>query len=109
MRTSMKTIATAIALLVPVMSWAQSTNEPLTRAQVRAQLIQLEKAGYNPAQRDNATYPTRLQAAEARVAAQNDMGGTTATGIGGTMSGSSASGHSVTVTPSPSNALFRHH
>lgn len=109
MRTSMRTIATAIALLVPVMSWAQSSNGPLTREQVRAQLIQLERAGYNPAQRDNETYPTRLQAAEARVAAQNGTVGTATTGVGGTTNGSSASGHSVSVAPFASNALFRHH
>ncbi|WP_322068824.1 DUF4148 domain-containing protein, partial [Paraburkholderia bannensis] len=39
-------------------------------AQVRAELVQLEKAGYNPAA-DYTQYPQNLQAAQARVDAQN--------------------------------------
>jgi hypothetical protein len=54
---------------VPVASFAQ--NQPVTRAQVRAELIQLEKAGYNPSTVNRSKYPTDIQAAEARVAAQN--------------------------------------
>ena len=44
----------------------------VTRAQVRAQLVQIETAGYNPAA-DHTQYPKNLQAAEARVAAQNSV------------------------------------
>jgi len=49
---------------------AQS-NGPVTREQVNTELIQLENAGYNPHAKDNS-YPATLQAAEARVAKQND-------------------------------------
>ncbi|NPT44802.1 DUF4148 domain-containing protein [Paraburkholderia sp. 1N] len=87
MKSLIKAVAIALVLAAPVASFAQS-NQPVTRAEVRNQLIQLEKAGYNPSVADNATYPADIQAAEARVAAQN---GSTS-GVGGVVSGSSESG-----------------
>jgi glucose/arabinose dehydrogenase len=42
----------------------------LTRAQVYAQLVQLEQVGYNP-NGSHFTYPAKTQAAEARLAASN--------------------------------------
>jgi hypothetical protein len=68
----------ALALAAPAMSFAQTTNEPVTRAQVRADLIQLENAGWRPNAQD-AYYPNDVQAAEARV----HSGDATATGYGG--------------------------
>ena len=63
-------IIVSTVFAVPVASFAQS-NQPVTRAQVRAELIQLEKAGYNPTTANDYDYPANIQAAEARVAAQN--------------------------------------
>ncbi|MGF6973681.1 hypothetical protein QFZ94_002108 [Paraburkholderia sp. JPY465] len=67
----MNTIPKAIALLVcvsvPAVSFAQTSNDPTTRAQVRAQLVQLEHAGYKPSK---LHYPADIQAAEARVGAR---------------------------------------
>ncbi|MBM2656359.1 DUF4148 domain-containing protein [Burkholderia diffusa] len=51
-----------------VASFAQ-TVAPLTRAQVRAELTNLERAGYNPIP-DDVEYPARLQKAEARLQAE---------------------------------------
>ena len=68
----------ALALAAPAMSFAQTTNEPVTRAQVRADLIQLENAGWRPNSQD-AYYPNDIQAAEARV----HSGDTVSTGYGG--------------------------
>lgn len=81
----------AVLVAVPAVSFGQTNSGPLTRAQVRAQLIQLERAGYNPATANKTQYPRGIQAAEARIQAQ---GGTqsAATGVGGTTS-SAASGH----------------
>ncbi|WP_250504300.1 DUF4148 domain-containing protein [Caballeronia sp. AZ7_KS35] len=63
------TIVVAAALAIPAASsFAQS--QPVTRAQVKAELVQLERAGYNPTA-DQTTYPAQIQAAEAKVAAQN--------------------------------------
>jgi hypothetical protein len=44
MNSIIKAVAIAVALSAPVVSFAQS-NQPLTRAEVRSQLVQLEKAG----------------------------------------------------------------
>jgi hypothetical protein len=89
MNSLIKAVAIAVALSAPVVSFAQS-NQPVTRAEVRSQLAQLEKAGYRPGG-DHANYPDQIQAAEARVAAEN---GSTS-GVGGVVSGSSASGASA--------------
>jgi hypothetical protein len=61
----------ASALAAPALSFAQS-NAPLTRAEVRADLIRVEQAGYNPSTSDDATYPADIQAAEAKIAAQDN-------------------------------------
>ena len=70
MKSLIKAVAIAVVLAAPVASFAQS-NQPLTRAEVRAQLVQLEKAGYNPAAGRDPSYPEDIQAAEAKVALQN--------------------------------------
>jgi len=87
MKSLIKAVAIAVVLAAPVASFAQS-NQPLTRAEVKAQLVQLEKAGYNPALVNDAAYPSDIQAAEARVAAENSA----TRGVGGAVSGSSDSG-----------------
>ena len=73
----MRKLACAIAavslLAAPMTSSAQSTNEPLTRAQVRDDLIAVEQAGYSPAAANDDNYPQDIQAAEARIAAQRQM------------------------------------
>jgi hypothetical protein len=86
MKSLIKAVAVALVLAAPIASFAQS-NQPLTRAEVRAQLVQLEKAGFRPGLSD-PYYPANIQAAEAHVAAQN---GDTS-GVGGVVSGSSAAG-----------------
>lgn len=55
----------------PILSFAQS-NAPLTRAEVRADLVRVERAGYMPGTND-INYPSDIQAAEAKIAAQNDQ------------------------------------
>jgi len=59
------------ALAAPAFAFAQD-NGPITRAQVRAELVQLEKAGYNPGAKDT-NYPQRIQAAEQRVAKEQNI------------------------------------
>lgn len=84
-------VAVAGALATPALAFAQSSNEPVTRAQVRADLIQMEQAGYNPADTNNPHYPDQIQAAEARVDGQNNAQ-MTSNAMGGVQAGSSASG-----------------
>ena len=70
MKSLIEAVVIAALITAPLAAFAQS-NQPVTRAQVRAELVQLEKAGYNPATADAYNYPANIQAAEARVAAQN--------------------------------------
>jgi Tfp pilus assembly protein PilE len=77
----------AAVLAVPAVSSFAQSNAPVTRAEVKAQLVQLEKAGYQPG-RDDPYYPADIQAAEARVSAQNGA----AASFGGVTEGASASG-----------------
>jgi hypothetical protein len=65
-------VATLIG--IPAISVACQTNVPMTRAQVRAELVQLENAGYRP-NASKLNYPVEIQAAEARVAAKNEAAG----------------------------------
>ncbi|CAB3803093.1 hypothetical protein LMG28614_05741 [Paraburkholderia ultramafica] len=60
-------------LALPTMASANS-NGPLTREQVRAELIQLHQAGYDRNHGD-AHYPTHLQGALKSVAAQQVLSG----------------------------------
>jgi hypothetical protein len=82
-----QSLVVAALVAAPVVSFAQSQpQQGLTRAEVRAELVQLEKAGYNPAS-DNTQYPQNILAAQARVSAGHD-----AASYGGVASGDSASG-----------------
>jgi hypothetical protein len=83
-----KTLVISVVFAAPIASFAQA-DQPMTRAEVRNQLIELEKAGYNPgrAGRD-PYYPADIQAAEARVAAEKAA----ASSVGGATGGSSQSG-----------------
>jgi len=75
----MKLISKAIIFFVmvnaPLLAFAQSVhpeNGPVTRAEVRANLAAVERAGYQPSATD-ALYPASIQAAEAKVAKQQAM------------------------------------
>jgi hypothetical protein len=90
MNSLIKAVAVAVALAAPIASFAQS-SQPVTRAEVRAELVQLEKAGYNPSG-DRVTYPNEIQAAETRVHAQDDVAQAAATGYGPEVNGKSQAG-----------------
>jgi hypothetical protein len=84
MKSLIKVAAIVATLAVPALSHAQSSQ--VTRAQVREQLAQLEKAGYNP--NLDVDYPQDLQRAEAVVASQN----TGISGYGSDAAGTAQSG-----------------
>ncbi|WP_109483046.1 DUF4148 domain-containing protein [Paraburkholderia sp. C35] len=84
MKTLIRTAAVAVLLTLPIASFAQTTA-PVTRADVEAQLTQLERAGYNPIG-DKTGYPAQLEAAQARVDAQHQDA------YGGVADGTSQSG-----------------
>lgn len=82
MKSLLNAVAIAALVAVPAVSFAQ-TSQPVTRADVKQELTQLRQAGYNP--NDYLHYPENLQAAEARVDAQQAA-------YGAGMNGSSQSG-----------------
>ncbi|WP_028208637.1 DUF4148 domain-containing protein [Paraburkholderia nodosa] len=95
MMKALATLTLAIcALSAPVLSFAQS-EAPVTRAEVRANLIQLERAGYNP-NTNGDNYPEDVQAAEAKIAAQqanSAVGGSTMSGT--LVAGAPAASHRI--------------
>jgi len=75
MNTMKKLLIAAAIVTAPVMSFAQSVQNaqaPVTRASVLADLIAVEKAGYHPGRNDD-DYPADIQAAEAKVAAEQGI------------------------------------
>jgi hypothetical protein len=91
MKSLIQAAALVVVLAAPAVSFAQS-EQPVTRAEVKAQLKQVEQAGYKPGASDDASYPADIQAAEARVAAQNATAQADTTGYGTTATGSSQAG-----------------
>ena len=89
MKSLIQAVVVAAALAAPVAAFAQA-DQPLTRAEVRAQLVQVEQAGYHPGDGDQNAYPAQIQAADAKIAAQN--GGTD---VGGVANGSSGVGQAT--------------
>ncbi|WP_193101323.1 DUF4148 domain-containing protein [Burkholderia sp. Z1] len=65
-------LAVAVLAAVPALAFAD-TGQGLTRADVRAELVRLEQAGYNPA-RSEPHYPDDVIAATQR-AARSDQNG----------------------------------
>ncbi|MEX3857743.1 MULTISPECIES: DUF4148 domain-containing protein [Paraburkholderia] len=124
MKSFWQAVGLAAAIVAPIASFAQS-EQPVTRAQVKAEILQLEQNGYNPANALDAQYPADIQAAEAKIAAQDsqqaahsDLGGATTNAtaqasqqagsneVGGTTVGTSASGSAQHVSkPSPSSCI----
>ena len=102
MKSLIQAVVVAAALAAPVAVFAQS-NQPVTRAQVRAELVQLEKAGYSPARGNDPHYPDDILAAEAKVAAQNGA----TSGYGGVVSGSANAGGPA-VSKADWNAMYNH-
>ncbi|MDG0027278.1 DUF4148 domain-containing protein [Trinickia sp. Y13] len=88
--TLMQTIVIAIAATAPIVALAQTQGPaPVTRAQIKSALVQLERSGYSPLG-SNIDYPGDLQSAEARAGAQaNDAEATT---YGGKPGGSTEAG-----------------
>jgi hypothetical protein len=70
MKSIIRAAVIASALVSPVASFAQSTGHT-TRAQVRAELAQLESVGYRVGDGDPTHYPDAIQAAEAKVVASS--------------------------------------
>ncbi|CAD6545133.1 hypothetical protein LMG27952_04262 [Paraburkholderia hiiakae] len=119
MKALVSTLLVACALAAPAAAFAQTANPantPVTRAQVVADLVRLEQAGYRPVAND-LNYPDDIQHAEAIVAqeqaqtqtqtAQQAAPGSTAVG-GVAMTGSSDAGAPL-VASVDGQSIYAHH
>ncbi len=88
---SLAAAAVAVSAAVPALSFAQDAT--ITRAEVRAELVQLQQAGYNAAS-DHNQYPANLQAALSRIAASQNANAA----YGGSVN-ASAAGEPAAVAP----------
>ena len=100
-------VAVAAAISLPVAVHAQTDVFGVTREQVREELEQLERAGYQPS-RNNPHYPDDLLAAQARIRAAAGADPYAVNAVGGATDGRSTSGSRVGANGSQ-NALFAHH
>nr|WP_321889720.1 DUF4148 domain-containing protein [Paraburkholderia bannensis] len=68
-----KTIALSLLVAAAAGYATASSAQGLTRAEVRADLVRVEQAGYSPSAGDDVSYPAMIQAAEAKIAAQDQQ------------------------------------
>ena len=96
----------ASVLAAPIASFAQS-EQGLTRAQVRAELVQLEQNGYKPLASD-AQYPQNIEAAEQRIQPNQPVLAQADTwGLGAGAPGAGQSGRRSThEAPNPVNSVY---
>ncbi|CAB3749584.1 DUF4148 domain-containing protein [Paraburkholderia humisilvae] len=110
MKSLIHAVVAACAVTATTLVFAQTSTAPVTRAEVRADLVQVEQAGYQPAG-NQREYPQNIQAAETKVAAQQDSATTAVGGV--MMPGSSASGMRAPVVLSASGndagSVYQHH
>lgn len=85
-------------LRIPVVALAQQSNDGLTRAQVRAERVQLEAVDYVPKRHNDPHYPADIQAATSRLKTTARLTNETS-GYGGDPVGFSPSGTSATARP----------
>jgi len=88
------TLVLSSVLAAPVFAFAED-NAPITHAQVEAELVQLETAGYNPEVKDN-NYPRTIEAAEQHIAGQQSAASSSR---GMPSDGTSASGVRTSIEP----------
>lgn len=90
MKSLLSAVIVASALIVPAVSFAQQADAPVTRAQVRAELVAAQKAGL--LNENDTTYPMSAPQTGVAVAAvahgSQDVGGA---GVGSSDSGSPTS------------------
>jgi hypothetical protein len=96
--------AALAALAAPLAAHAQSSAAPVTRAQVNAELVQVEQAGYDP-HKISAHYPADIQAVQGTVQATTPNAAES--GYGTVSDGSVASGSRLSA--DAQHNLFGHH
>ncbi|MDQ7978916.1 DUF4148 domain-containing protein [Paraburkholderia sp. SARCC-3016] len=98
-------IAALFALGAPLASQAQTANSAVTRAEVNADLVRVEQAGYDP-HANTQNYPADIQAAESRV---NPVNANAVTDYGPGTGGTTASGNRAMPISVQGNGIYQHH
>ncbi|MDR3101010.1 MAG: DUF4148 domain-containing protein [Paraburkholderia sp.] len=113
MKSLVSAAVAVLALTAPFAAFAQQSDHAVTRAEVKAELVRLEAAGYRPAT-DRNQYPANIQAAESRLnpieSAQNSASATpnvAAASYGGAVATTGASGQRTML--QERNSLYRGH
>lgn len=97
-QTLMQAIVTTAVATAPILAFAQAPNAaPVTRAQVKNEIVQLEKSGYSLTG-SNIDYPSTLQAAQARADAATSTATATTT-YGGKLGGTTDAGSPAPTSP----------
>lgn len=86
MKSLLSAVVVASALIVPAVSFAQQANGPVTRAQVRAELVAAQKAGL--VYQNDTQYPKTVAQGDAAVVASAQA----SQDVGGVNGGSSSAG-----------------
>ncbi|WP_431822465.1 DUF4148 domain-containing protein [Burkholderia sp. F1] len=81
----------------------------VTRAQVRAELVELQKAGYQPGRANDPHYPDDLKAALTRIHANDAVAGdTSASGYGGNADAATQAGRHSVIRSAERSIYFGH-
>ncbi|CAB3752153.1 DUF4148 domain-containing protein [Paraburkholderia humisilvae] len=98
-------VAALFAVCAPLAAQAQSSNAPVTRAEVQADLVRVEQAGYDP-HKVGPNYPADIEAAENRLHPQDaNISSDYGPGVGGT----AASGNRAMPISVQNNGIYQHH
>jgi Ni/Co efflux regulator RcnB len=110
MKSFVYAVVAASILAAPLAAFAQAdAQQPVTRAAVRGDLIQLEQNGYRPEASDSQ-YPDNIQAAERRVQpAGQTLTHADTSGYGVQPVGDTQSGRRIVVAPSSPNSVYFGH
>jgi hypothetical protein len=105
MKSLVLSLLAASALTLPLASFAQTANDPVTRAQVRADLINAEQQGTVPPSKTH--YPSGQETARNATRHADQQGSDTNNAYGPSIYGSSQS--SSVIPLGPHDSLFSHH
>jgi hypothetical protein len=106
MKSLVLSLLAASALTLPLASFAQTATDPVTRAQVRSNLVQAEQQGLVPPSKTK--YPAGQDSAQNMTRQAAQQGGDANTGYGPSTYGSDQSS-TRSVMLLPREALFSHH
>lgn len=73
MKSLIYAVSAAAVFAAPVIALAQS-NGPVTREQVQDEIVQLEKAGFNPANANTVDFPTNVASGGAATGQDSGYG-----------------------------------